>query len=88
MPKRTNVCALPYCDERTMGKQVRGVNFCLIHRELALTLRDDTEIKERLGKRNLRGDSFVSLLKAYILSPKDLEGILSIFTNSLRTAPR
>jgi len=37
--------ACPICSNKTNGKAVRGFNFCLEHRELAIVVRDFPEFK-------------------------------------------
>jgi hypothetical protein len=71
-----NLC--PICGQPTQGKQVRDVNFCEIHRKLAIVVRDDPELaaKVKLLKGNpLKGEDFVLLVKAFIAkSNQHLEG--------------
>lgn len=39
-----NIC--PVCGDKAEGKAVRRINFCKLHRELAIFLRDSEEIKK------------------------------------------
>ena len=39
-----NTC--PLCPNKAEGKAVRGINFCRVHRELALRVRDNPDFKK------------------------------------------
>jgi len=67
-----SVC--PVCGERTVGKAIRQVNFCRSHRDLAVYLRDQEEVKsheQRIGK-TLWGPDFTEFITSFIRDANNL----------------
>jgi hypothetical protein len=54
----------PLCDKKTQGKAVRRINFCKAHRELAVFIRDDEEIKkyEKSRGKSYWGEEFLNIV--------------------------
>ena len=63
----SNNNACPVCGNKTQGKAVRRVNFCKVHRDLAIFLRDNEEVKkhERNLGESLWGSDFLSMISSF-----------------------
>lgn len=58
----------PICGQKTFGKEVRGVNFCATHRNLATYLRDNADYKQHEANigQTLRGEAFASMIQSFV----------------------
>lgn len=67
-----NTC--PICGQKTEGKEVRGVNFCTTHRNLAIYLRDQPEYQKHEAQigRVLRGKAFEHMIGSFVRDANSL----------------